>query len=85
MTPPELRALLADSVALWSAEARVWVDGEAVRVGEIRVTAAAPEDLPIRWWLERPRQKRPCTSVLGLLRSLRNALGGGEAQKLRVV
>ena len=85
MTPPELRALLADSVALWGADARVVVDGDAVRVGEMRVTAAAPGDLPIRWWLERPGQKRPCTSVLGLLRSLRNALGGGEARKLRVV
>ena len=49
------------------------------------VTAAAPEDLPIRWWLERPGQKRPCTSVLGLLRSLRNGLGGGEARKLLIV
>ncbi len=85
MTPPELRALLADSIALWGATARVSIEGDAVRVDEMRVTAAAPGDLPIRWWLERPGQRRPCTSVLGLLRSLRNALGGGEAQKLRVV
>ncbi len=85
MSPPELRALLADSIALWGAEARVSIEGEAVRVDDMRVTAATPGDLPIRWWLERPGQKRPCTSVLGLLRSLRNALGGGEAQKLRVV
>jgi hypothetical protein len=85
LTPPDLRTLLADSVVLWGATARVTLDGEAVRVDEMRVTAAAPEDLPIRWWLERPGQRRPCTSVLGLLRSLRNALGGGDAQKLRVV
>lgn len=85
MSPPELRALLADSLALWGAEGRVVVEGDAVVAAGMRVTAAAPEDLPIRWWLERPGQKRPCTSVLGLLRSLRNALGGGEAQKLRVV
>lgn len=40
--------------------------------------AAPAEDLPIRWWLERPGQRRPCTSVSGLLRALRNAMGAGE-------
>ncbi len=85
MTPPELRALLADTLQLWGVEGRVVIEGEAVTIGALRVSAAAPADLPIRWWLERPGQKRPCTSVLGLLRSLRNAFGGGETQKLRVV
>ena len=60
------------------------IEGEAVRAGEQRVAAAAPEELPIRWWVERPGQRRPCASVLGLLRTLRNGFGGGEARKLRV-
>jgi hypothetical protein len=85
MTPPELRALLADSLLLWGVEERVLIEDGAVRVGDMRVMPAAPEDLPIRWWLERPGQRRPCTSVLGLLRSLRNGFGGGEAQRLRVL
>ena len=84
MTPPELRALLADSLALWGIEARVVVEEGGVRAGTIRVRPAAEAELPIRWWLERDGRERPCTSVLGLLRSLRNGFGGGEAMTLRV-
>lgn len=88
MTPPELRALLADSVELWGVAARVAVAAEGVslttpdgRVLTIRPAGAA--DRPIRWWLERPGQRRPCTSVTGLLRGLRNALGAGEGGAIR--
>ncbi|MCB4820976.1 hypothetical protein [Roseicella aerolata] len=91
MTPPELRDLLADALALWGVEARPRVaeDGVALAAPDgtaLRVLAAAPGDLPVRWWLERPGQRRPCTSVLGLLRALRNAVGAGEgeARRLRV-
>ena len=91
MTPPELRDLLADSLALWGVEARprVTEDGVALAAPDgtaLRVRAATPEELPVRWWLERPGQRRPCTSVLGLLRTLRNAVGAGEgeARRLRV-
>jgi hypothetical protein len=38
----------------------------------------------VRWWLERPGQERPCTSVLGLLRGLRNAVGAGDADAPRL-
>jgi hypothetical protein len=50
------------------------------------VTAASPADRPVRWWVERPGQRRPCTSVLGLLRTLRNAVGAptDEVRRLRV-
>ena len=91
MTPPELRDLVADSLALWDIQARPVVAGAGVALTApdgtaLRVLAAAADDLPVRWWLERPGQRRPCTSVLGLLRGLRNAVGAGdgEARRLRV-
>ena len=91
MTPPELRDLLADSLALWEVAARPRVAGAGVALiapdgTALSIQPAAAEDLPIRWWLERPGQRRPCTSVLGLLRTLRNAVGAGEgeARRLRV-
>lgn len=91
MTPPELRDLLADALALWEVPGRVAVDacGVALRAPDgtpLRVVAAGVADRPIRWWVEKPGQRRPCTSVVGLLRTLRNAVGAGdgEARRLRV-
>ena len=92
MTPPELRALVSDGLALWGVPAAVAVveDGVALVAPDgtpLRVRPASPEERPLRWWLERPGQKRPCTSVLGLLRGLRNAVGAGETadpRRLRV-
>ena len=84
MTPPELRALVLDGLALWGVASAVAVDGDGVALAapdgtRLRVAPAPPDERPIRWWLERPGHRRPCTSVLGLLRTLRNAVGGGEA------
>jgi hypothetical protein len=91
VTPPELRSLIADSLALWGVTARVTLteDGIALAAPDgmpLRVRAADAADRPVRWWLERPGQRRPCTSILGLLRGLRNATGAGEgeARRLRV-
>ncbi|WP_043336353.1 hypothetical protein [Belnapia moabensis] len=86
MTPPELRDLLSDALALWEVPGRVAVFEGGVELGGLRVTAAARDDLPIRWWIERAGQRRPCTSVSGLLRGVRNAVGAGEgeARRLRV-
>ena len=91
MTPPELRDLLADALALWEVPGRVAVaeGGVALRAPDgtpLRVVAAESADRPIRWWVEKPGQRRPCTSVVGLLRTLRNAVGAGdgEARRLRV-
>jgi hypothetical protein len=91
VTPPELRDLLADSLALWgvAARPRVVENGVALVTPDgttLRVTAATPAELPVRWWLDRPGQKRSCTSVLGLLRTLRNAVGANQddARRLRV-
>jgi len=91
VTPPELRALVADSIAVWGiAGARVVVEGDGIAVGAaglaLRIRPAAPEERPLRWWIERPGQRRPCTGTLGLLRGLRNALGAGDGlpSRLRV-
>ena len=91
MTPPELRDLLADALALWEVPGRVSMAGNGVALvapdgTALRVCAAEAAERPVRWWLERPGQKRPCTSVVGLLRTLRNAVGAGEgeARRLRV-
>ncbi|SDC45932.1 hypothetical protein [Belnapia rosea] len=92
MTPPELRDLVADALALWEVpegpprRVAVIEGGVALEGFGLRVLPAAAEDLPIRWWIERPGQRRPCTSVTGLLRGLRNAVGAGEgeARRLRV-
>lgn len=96
MTLPELRDLLADALALWGVAARPLVQAGGVQAEGVtlatpdgtvlRIRPATPDDLPVRWWIERPGQRRPCTSVLGLLRTLRNAAGAGtaEARRLRV-
>jgi hypothetical protein len=94
VTPPELRALVADSLALWGVTGTavsVTEDGVALVAPEgtpLRLRAAWLEERPLRWWLERPGQRRPCTSILGLLRGLRNAVGAGEegdaSRRLRV-
>ncbi|SDB46343.1 hypothetical protein [Belnapia rosea] len=92
MTPPELRDLVADALALWevpegpSRRVTVIEGGVALEGFGLRVRPAAAADMPIRWWIERPGQRRPCTSVTGLLRGLRNAVGAGEgeARRLRV-
>ena len=91
MTPPELRALVSDSLALWGLAGVVAVsvaeDGvvlDAPGGTPLRVRTAPVGERPVRWWLERPGQTRPCTSFLGLLRGLRNAVGAGEADAPRL-
>lgn len=91
MTPPELRALVSDALALWGVIGRVILEGDGITLTApngtpLRVLPADRTDRPVRWWLERPGQRRPCTSVLGLLRGLRNATSAGEdeARRLRV-
>lgn len=90
MTPPELRALLADSLALWGMAGRVAVAEEGVTLAlaggpSLAVRPARPEEGPVRWWLEQGGRRRPCTGVLGLLRALRHAGGdaGEDARRLR--
>ena len=88
MTPPALRDLLADSLALWGVDGRVNVadGGVLVAAGGVRLLVAPADaaDDPIRWWVARDGHRRPCPSVLGLLRTVRNALGVPGAAPVRV-
>lgn len=88
MTPPALRDLLADSLAIWGVKGRVSVEGGgvALRAGGValHVAPAAPDAAPVRWWVTRDGRHRPCPSVLGLLRSVRNALGVPGAAPVRL-
>jgi len=88
VTPPALRDLLADSLALWGVAGRVVVQaqGVAIQAGDVAllVTRAESGDDPIRWWVTRDGRRRPCPSVLGLLRTLRNAFGVAGAAPVRL-
>lgn len=88
VTPPALRDLLADSLALWGVpgQARIGADSVVVEAGATRlvVAPAEPGDDPVRWWVTRDGRRRPCPSVLGLLRTVRNALGVPGAAPVRV-
>lgn len=85
MTTPELRDLLADSLAVWGVAGRITVSGAGVVVAaaghELRIL---PAERPLRWWLERPGQRRPYPGTVGLLRGVRNALGAGDGQPVRL-
>lgn len=93
VTPSELRDLIADSLVLWGVTGRVQPRDGGVEVvvpglPPHCITPAGQEMRPIRWWLQRggsDARRRPCGSVLGLLRSLRNALGvpGAVPARLR--
>ena len=94
-----VRTLLADSLLLWQVEGEVTA-GEPPAVARIatadgtvaRVEPAAADDLPIRWWVrwQGPtagpggERSRPCTSIVGLLRTVRTALDVEVGQRLRI-
>lgn len=91
-----IRALLADSLAVWKVRGNV-TPGEppadAVIHAEngtvVWVEPAQAPDAPIRWWVRwhepggAPRS-RPCASAVGLLRTVREALGAGNGYRLRI-
>ncbi|MCA3322073.1 MAG: hypothetical protein INF75_14000 [Roseomonas sp.] len=87
MNPPALRALIADSLTLWGVAGRVDIADLGVRITindlVLHVTQAAPEEAPMRWWLISETRRRPAASMLGLLRSLRYALGATSAEPAR--
>jgi hypothetical protein len=87
MTPPALRALLADSLTLWGVAGRVEIADGGVRIVAdeqvLHVTQAEPGEAPMRWWLISETRRRPAASMLGLLRSLRYALNATSAEPAR--
>jgi hypothetical protein len=53
MNPPALRALLADSLALWGVTGRSDITDQGVRITAndlvLHVVPASPDESPIRW------------------------------------
>ena len=94
MTDAELRALLRDCLTLWAVPGQVVVGDSAVAIetadGTCTVQRADPELRPVRWFLQTPervaagRPPRAVPSVVALLSTLRNALGGESGRALRV-
>ena len=92
--------LLQESLALWKAEgtiesglaplaATIHMPGGNC----IQVLHAADDEIPIRWWVKcyadhdtgvPPASTRPCTSAVGLLRSVRTALGRHQGMRLSI-
>ena len=77
-------------LALWEVPGRVSLAGGGVALiapdgTRLRVYAAAADDRPVRWWLERPGPE-PALHLRcsGLLRTLRNAVGAGEGEARRL-
>ena len=89
MTNAELRALLLDCLALWGVEGRVEAAEHGLQIaadaGTFQIERAPADMLPVRWLLHRPsRAPRVAPSIGALLTALRNALGAGAGNKLRV-
>jgi hypothetical protein len=93
-------ALLAESLVVWQVDGTITagkypvvaeIHGEAAVV---QVEIASQSESPIRWWVrwtgsnapaagDGPRS-RPCTSTVGLLRGVREALGADGGRALRI-
>ena len=94
MTDAELRALLRDCMVLWSVDARVAVEAEGIEVAAddavLLIQRATADMRPVRWLLHTPermaadRPPRALPSIVALLAALRNALGAGGGNRLRV-
>jgi hypothetical protein len=94
------RTLLTQSLALWQVGGTVGAGTPPaiaeIRAQDgtvLRVEPAAADELPIRWWVRwsppagsppAAERSRPCTSVVGLLRTVRTALGAERGQRLRI-
>lgn len=87
MNPPALRALIADSLALWGVAGRADIADGGIRITAadmvLDISRASSAEAPIRWWLISEARQRPAASMLGLLRSLRYALNATSAEPAR--
>jgi hypothetical protein len=94
LTDAELRSLLLDCLTLWAVDGRVAVDDAGVTIatqaGDFVVQRAPAELRPVRWLLQTPerqvasRPPRATPSIVALLSSLRNAVGGEGGRSLRI-
>lgn len=94
----QLRAFLADSLALWRVEGAVEV-GEAPVVAAIRaadgtlvcIERISADSMPFRWMVRRripgetrDERARPCGSLVGVLNAIRAALGVDRGTPVRI-
>ena len=93
-TLAELRAVLRDCLTLWSVDAAVDVQGDAIVLttqdGTFTVQPADPDLRPVRWFLQTPeraaagRPPRAVPSIVALLSALRNHSGGEGGERPRI-
>jgi hypothetical protein len=88
-------ALWGTDACLLPRSNQAWMLLHRPAAGEwLSVAAAAADEAPIRWWLDWHRsepagavqgyRRKPCASTLGLLRTLREALGVAPQGRARV-
>lgn len=94
MTGAELRTLLRDCLTLWRVEGRLTPveDGWAIETAEgaFTIRRADPSLRPARWAYQTPeraaagRPERMAPSIVAALSALRNNLGAGRGQAIRI-
>lgn len=94
MTDAELRSLLLDCLKVWEIDGRLSPGDEGWQIetsdGVFSIARADPELRPARWMLQTPERRaagrpaRAAPSIVAALSALRNNLGAGSGQKLRV-
>lgn len=86
--------LLRDCLLLWGVEGQLAkaADGWDIETadGAFSIARADPASRPVRWFLQTPERRaagrpaRAAPSIVAALSSLRNNLGAGSGQKLRI-
>jgi len=94
VTDAELRGLLLDCLTLWEVEGRPEPGAEGWEIatadGVFSIARADPDQRPVRWFLQTPERRaagrpaRAAPSIVAALSALRNNLGAGRGQKLRI-
>jgi hypothetical protein len=97
VTDAELRALLLDCLRLWEVKAQLVPVAEgweiATAEGAFSIARAGRDLRPVRWFLQTPERReagrparaaRAAPSIVAALSALRNNLGAGSGQKLRI-
>lgn len=91
-----MRKFLAESLVVWRVRGSVTAGASPaeilVHAGDevvVRVEPAQPTESPIRWWVRwqapgAQPHSRPCTSTVGLLRTVREAIGAEGGYHLRI-
>ena len=82
----DLAAFISASLALWRVQGTVEPRSDTiiVRTGDTEIVIERVIQPPFRWMVAHGGRKRPCTSILGVLSTLRTALDVDRGAPLRV-